>query len=213
MTIAISGIGAGIDSFFETMLKSHILLGDVDLLEWFEDAYDAIQHHTLHEGVHIEVNMGTGRDGPIYSTYVSALQAFWPGLQTLAGYVEEAEESFEELLQLWKRHEMLPDMFDMSKNSFLSHSQGYPLRPELVESAFHLYTATGKQKYVEFVRDAFHSVQNNTKTKCGYAAVADVRTGRLDDRMDSYFLAETLMYFFLLFDEVLYCSQQLSCVC
>lgn len=39
--------GAGIDSFFETLLKSHILLGDMDLLEWFDAAYDAVQRHTV----------------------------------------------------------------------------------------------------------------------------------------------------------------------
>jgi hypothetical protein len=149
----------------------------------------------------------------MYSNYVSALQAFWPGLQTLAGHVGDAEECFESLLQLWKRYDMLPDMYDTAKNKFLSHSQGYPLRPELVESAYHLYTATGKQKYINFVKDAFHSLQNNTKTECGYAAISDVRTGRLDDRMDSYFFAETLMYTFLLFDEALPADLRESVFC
>lgn len=198
-----SGIGAGIDSFFETLLKSHILLGDMDLLQWFDDAYDAVQEHTLRNGVHIEVDMSMGRRGPAYSTYVSALQAFWPGLQTLAGYVQAAEATFAALANLWRRHDMLPDMYDVAKKTYLSHSQGYPLRPELIESAYHLYTATGNNEYLNFVKNAFHSLQNNTKVKCGYAAVADVRTGRLDDRMDSYFLAETLMYAFLLFDDAL----------
>jgi hypothetical protein len=41
--------GAGMDSFFETLLKSHILLGDSDLLQWFDDAYSAAQHHTLYK--------------------------------------------------------------------------------------------------------------------------------------------------------------------
>lgn len=198
-----SGIGAGIDSYFETMLKGHILLGDMDLLQWFEDAYEAIQYHTMKGGVHIEVQMATGRHGPAYSGYVSALQAFWPGLQVLAGHVLEAEESFFVLEELWSRHKMLPDMFDTARNKFLSHSHGYPLRPELIESAYHVFTATGKQKYVKFVKEAFYALQNYTKTDCGYAAISDVRSGRLDDRMDSYFLSETLMYTFLTFDEAL----------
>lgn len=42
-----SGIGAGIDSFFETMLKSAILLGDSKLLEWFEVAYAAVEKQTV----------------------------------------------------------------------------------------------------------------------------------------------------------------------
>lgn len=76
--------------------------------------------------------MSTGRKGPVYSNYVSALQAFWPGLQTLAGHVGEGEESFYALKKLWKKYGMLPDMYDTAKNGFLSHSHGYPLRPELV---------------------------------------------------------------------------------
>ena len=41
--------GAGIDSFFETMFKAHILLGDEDLLQWFEEAYAAAQYHTYQQ--------------------------------------------------------------------------------------------------------------------------------------------------------------------
>jgi ER degradation enhancer, mannosidase alpha-like 1 len=71
-----------------------------------------------------------------------------------------------------------------------------------VESAYHLYSATGDLKYIHFAKDVLFSLQNKSRVKCGYASVADVMTGRLDDRMDSYFLAETLKYLFLLFDEV-----------
>ena len=35
---------------------------------------------------------------------------------------------------------------------------------------------------------------------CGFASIADTTTHRLDDRMDSYFLSETLKYLFLLMD-------------
>ncbi len=41
---------------------------------------------------------------------------------------------------------------------------------------------------------------STTKTECGYAAVADVETQRLEDRMDSFFLSETCKYLYLLFD-------------
>ena len=71
-----------------------------------------------------------------------------------------------------------------------------------VESAYHLYSATKHMKYVYFAREVLFSLQNVSKVQCGYASIADVRTGRLDDRMDSYFLAETVKYLFLIFDEV-----------
>ena len=181
--------------------------------------------------------MHNGRHGPPHSRYVSSLQGFWPGLQVLAGHTRHARDTFTALERIARTHGSMPDMFDLQTESFLSHSYGYPLRPELVrggmhlavrlrlcggvshinrvvylccrvvdvqvESAYHLYTATGDNYYLDFAKDALFMLQNKTRTRCGYAAIADVRTGRLDDRMDSYFLAETLMYMFLIFDEVL----------
>jgi len=41
-----TGIGAGIDSFYETLLKAGILTGDSYLLDSFGRAYDAVQIHT-----------------------------------------------------------------------------------------------------------------------------------------------------------------------
>lgn len=43
------------------------------------------------------------------------------------------------------------------------------------------------------------NLQNLTRTQCGFAAY-DVRTKDLEDRMDSFFLSETLKYLYLLFD-------------
>lgn len=56
--------------------------------------------------------------------------------------------------------------------------------------------------YVRFGRDVLHSIQNLSRVDCGFAAVADVRTHRLDDRMDSFVISETLKYLFLLFEKV-----------
>lgn len=44
-----SGVGAGMDSFFETMMKSYIMLGDDRYLAMFEQAYAAAQKHTKHK--------------------------------------------------------------------------------------------------------------------------------------------------------------------
>ena len=55
--------------------------------------------------------------------------------------------------------------------------------------------------------------QNISRVECGFAAIADVRTHRLDDRMDSYFIAETLKYLFLTFDGSLEMEKQSSLLC
>jgi Glycosyl hydrolase family 47 len=196
-----SGIGAGIDSFFETMIKSSILLGNPELMSWFEEAYASVQYHSFFHGVNIEIDMHQGRAQP-FSYTISALQAFWPALQILAGLVGDAVQTFDHLLDVWNIHGALPDIYNLATKDMLHYARDYPLRPEMIESAYHLQSATKDSRYLSFGRDALFAIQNKSRTECGYAAVADVGTGRLDDRMDSFFLAETTKYLFLLFDDV-----------
>ena len=40
-----SGVGAGIDSFFEYLLKTYIMFGNHEDLEMFQQAYDAIKKY------------------------------------------------------------------------------------------------------------------------------------------------------------------------
>ena len=44
------------------------------------------------------------------------------------------------------------------------------------------------------------SIEHSARTDCGYATVKDVRDHALEDRMESFFLAETTKYLYLLFD-------------
>lgn len=48
--------------------------------------------------------------------------------------------------------------------------------------------------------DILRSLQHSAKTTCGYATINDVRDHRKADRMESFFLAETTKYLYLLFD-------------
>ena len=80
-------------------------------------------------------------------------------------------------------------------------AEGYPLRPESVESIFYLHKATGDPVWLSMGIDVLVSLQTINKAQCGYAATKNVASRVLDDRMDSYFLAETLKYLYLLFDE------------
>lgn len=43
------------------------------------------------------------------------------------------------------------------------------------------------------------ALQKHARVKCGFAAVNDLRTGKHEDRMDSFVLSETLKYLFLIF--------------
>lgn len=49
--------------------------------------------------------------------------------------------------------------------------------------------------------DVLQSLQVINRVPCGFAGSKDVGQRSLDDRMDSYFLSETIKYLYLLFDD------------
>jgi hypothetical protein len=76
----------------------------------------------------------------------------------------------------------------------------YILRPEAAESLFILHQLTGNPIYREWGWSMFQAIERGCRTAFGYGAHPDVRDpGRTpDDRMESFFLAETLKYLYLL---------------
>ncbi len=55
--------------------------------------------------------------------------------------------------------------------------QGYPLRPELMESTFMLYEATGDDAYRRAGQALQQRLLARNKVECGFAGVSDVTTG------------------------------------
>jgi Glycosyl hydrolase family 47 len=78
----------------------------------------------------------------------------------------------------------------------------YLLRPEAVESFFVLYHLTGDPVYREWGWEVFQALERYCRTDGGYGGLRDVRrtSQTPDDKMESFFLAETLKYLYLLFD-------------
>lgn len=98
----------------------------------------------------------------------------------------------------WQRegNESLPKGFRGARDPF------YILRPEAIESVFLVYRITGKSEYVDAAWRMFESIQQATETEYGNAAIDDVTvkgqpTKR--DSMESFWMAETLKYFYLIF--------------
>lgn len=73
------------------------------------------------------------------------------------------------------------------------------MRPEFIESTYFLYKATGDHYYLQAAKKVLQALQKHARVPCGFAAVNDLRTGKHDDRMDSFVLSETLKYLFLMF--------------
>ncbi|EME48286.1 glycoside hydrolase family 47 protein [Dothistroma septosporum NZE10] len=87
----------------------------------------------------------------------------------------------------------------------------YILRPEAIESVFILYRATGEEYLLDAAWEMFRSIINATETPLANAALADVTYDpaflaaqgaqvKMDD-MESFWMAETLKYFYLIFSE------------
>ena len=191
-----SGVGAGIDSYYEYIAKAYILLGDEEYGRRWHTHYSNImkyigQRHVLQD-VHMHRPTTTSKQ------FIDALGAFWPGLQVLMGDLKPAIENHEVLYQVMQRHDFIPEAFT---SDFQVHWAQHLLRPEFVESTYFLYRATGDPYYLEAGRQVLGSLQKHARVTCGYASIKDVRTMQKEDRMDSFVLAETFKYLYLLFSE------------
>ncbi|KAI0003618.1 glycoside hydrolase family 47 protein [Xylariaceae sp. FL0662B] len=79
----------------------------------------------------------------------------------------------------------------------------YLLRPEAIESVFMMYRMTGDPKWTEKAWDMFTAIEKYARSKYGSAALDDVTSTRPEqvDSMESFWLAETLKYFYLIFGD------------
>ncbi|XP_010532268.1 PREDICTED: alpha-mannosidase I MNS5 isoform X2 [Tarenaya hassleriana] len=193
-----SGIGAGVDSFYEYLFKAYLLFGKEDYWRMFHTAYLAVQKYFRHGPWYHEANMWTGK-----ATYwqLTSLQAFWPGLQVLAGDVTAANSTHREFFHVWERFGVLPERYLLDHQMIHPTEKYYPLRPEFAESTFYLYQATKDPWYIEVGELIVKSLNLYTKVEGGFASVKDVTTMQLEDHQHSFFLAETCKYLYLLFDD------------
>ena len=79
----------------------------------------------------------------------------------------------------------------------------YLLRPEAIESVFVLYRITGDKTLQDRAWKMFTSINAAAKTDIAFASVNDVtaKEPELFDSMESFWTAETLKYFYLIFAE------------
>ncbi|KAH7394092.1 glycosyl hydrolase family 47-domain-containing protein [Phaeosphaeria sp. MPI-PUGE-AT-0046c] len=81
-------------------------------------------------------------------------------------------------------------------------ARNYILRPEAIESVWYMYRITGDDHWREAGWRMFLAVDQHTTTVYGNSAIDDVTKSNptLKDEMESFWLAETLKYFYLLFE-------------
>jgi hypothetical protein len=169
-------------------------------LEVWKQAHGAIKRHIYSEAHHphyLNVHLSTGS---VQAMWIDSLGAYYPGLLALAGEVEEAVTTNLLYTALWTRYSALPERWSVRDGGVEQGLSWWPLRPELAESNYYLYRATRDPWYLYVGEMLLKDIQRRCWAKCGWSGLQDVRTGQQSDRMESFFLGETVKYLYLLFD-------------
>lgn len=197
-----SHLSAGIDSYYEYLIKCAILFDDRDFQRMWDSSIVAIKTYLADEvpsGLWFgHVDMMSGKRT---KTWFGALDAYFPGTLVLAGDIETAARLQESCLKMWNRYGIEPEQIDYVKMEVPPEPkwERYFLNPEIMESAYYLYQATGNPRYLEMGKIFLDSLKRYCKLEEGYSEMKSVVTKERSDRMESYFLSETLKYLYLLF--------------
>ena len=193
-----SHLSGGIDSYYEYLLKCWLLFNDRDCRRMWLEGVAAVNKYLADEvdGAlwYGYADMHTGRRT---QTYFGALDAFWPAVLALSGDTRRARRLQASAFRMWRLHGIEPER--LNYRTMQVESAGYPLRPEIVESAYYLHRLTGDPEYLRMGAQMFEDFVRHCKTEAGYAALKSVVTKEKSDGMQSFLFAETLKYFYLLF--------------
>jgi hypothetical protein len=194
-----ASISGGIDSYYEYLWKCWRLFGDRDCLAMWQASIPPVNKYLADEVNgqlwYGHADMNTGKRT---SSEYGALDAFFPALLALSGDVGRAERLQESSFRMWNLHGIEPEVLDY--RTMEVKWPGYELRPEIVESTYYLYQQTHDAKYLSMGRSLFNDFVKYDRAPHGYAALKDVITKQKKDRMESFALAETFKYYYLLFD-------------
>ena len=191
-----SHVSGGIDSYYEYLWKCWLLFGDKDCHEMWQASIPAINKYLADE-VRGELwyghaDMNTGRRT---ASQYGALDAFLPALLASSGDVARARRLQDSSFKMWNMHGIEPEIIDY-KTMQIVHNE-YHLRPEIVESTYYLYHFTRDPQYRKMGEKIFEDFVKYCRVDAGYAALKDVVTKEKRDEMESFVLAETFKYFYL----------------
>ena len=191
-------ISGMIDSYYEYLIKAYLLFDDEDFKKMYDESISAVNKYLLDSAntglwyAHANMNSGVKTQ-----TVFGSLDAFMPAMLVLAGSIKTAEEIQESCFKMWTQFGIEPEEFNYK--TFEVTAPYYILRPENIESAFYLYRATKNPKYLEMGKIFYNSIDKYCKVDEGFASLKSVMSKEKMDSMESFFLAETLKYLYLIF--------------
>ncbi|KZW03122.1 seven-hairpin glycosidase [Exidia glandulosa HHB12029] len=148
--------------------------------------YAEQKHGVGPEDVSFNTGTGSRRWGPVLKEWEGSAEsrlagAKPPGVGTLAPLVKEGER----------------------ERDYPYYSNDYLLRPESIESIYLLWKTTKNEEWRERGWTMWQGVERETRVANGYASVNGLRGDKVrhSDSLPSYFFAETLKYYYLLFSD------------
>jgi hypothetical protein len=128
---------------------------------------------------------------------VTLYDAFFPAVLALSGDMENAALNQEAWHELWMQNGLEPMVYDYGMKEILHAS--YNLNPEIIESAYYLWYFTGDPKYKEMARQYFSDIMAYCRTDAAFTNIKDIVSKEQADHMETFFLAETMKYLYLVF--------------
>ncbi|XP_077005072.1 endoplasmic reticulum mannosyl-oligosaccharide 1,2-alpha-mannosidase isoform X3 [Tamandua tetradactyla] len=194
----------------------------VRLLEDYMEAVEGIKKHLLQQSQPSRLTFVGELAHGQFSPKMDHLVCFLPGTLALgahhglpADHMELAKALMETCYQMNRQMEtgLSPEIvhFNIYPQGRQKDVEVKPadrhnlLRPETVESLFYLYRLTGDPKYQDWGWKILQSFNTHTRIPSGgYSSISNVRNPRKPeprDKMESFFLGETLKYLYLLFSD------------
>ncbi|XP_063289028.1 endoplasmic reticulum mannosyl-oligosaccharide 1,2-alpha-mannosidase [Pelobates fuscus] len=218
-------LGARADSYYEYLLKQWIQSGKKEntFLEDYNQAIEGVKKNLLRKSSPNQLTFVGELSHGHFSPKMDHLVCFLPGTLALgahngltAGHMDIAIALMDTCYQMYKQmetglspeisHFHIHDQLKGGKDIDVKPADRHNLlRPETVESLFYLYRFTGNTKYQDWGWDILQSFNKYTRVSSGgFTSINNVQnTGSPEprDKMESFFLGETLKYFFLLFSD------------
>uniref|UniRef100_A0AAQ5ZDN3 alpha-1,2-Mannosidase n=1 Tax=Amphiprion ocellaris TaxID=80972 RepID=A0AAQ5ZDN3_AMPOC len=212
---SVGGLG---DSFYEYLLKAWLMSDktDSEARKTYDDAIEAIERHLIRKSNGGLTFIGEWKNGHL-ERKMGHLACFAGGMFAL-GADGSPDDKAGHYLQLGAEiahtcHESYdrtvlklgPEAFKFDSGleavAVRQNEKYYILRPEVIETYWYMWRFTHDPKYRQWGWEAAQAIDKYCRVSGGFSGVKDVYSSNptYDDVQQSFFLAETLKYLYLLF--------------
>lgn len=199
-TIIESMAGAYVDSYFEYLYKAWLLFGDPELKTMYDAHIGPINRYlTDSDGDLLWYGKSDMETGKRTATDITLWDAYLPGLLALSGDMPRAKKAHNAWDAVWNKNGAVSFSYDYQKDSVLNPY--FQLNPEVLESAYYLWHLTGDSTYYQRNVKYFEDLKTHCQTPVAYAHLNDITTKEKDDKLATFFIAETLKYLYLTFSD------------